>query len=88
VSFQCQSIFSVFRNKFHFSDYPNQNYIPRIPSQFEGRIRIVRDAGRGAVDAGSVGRVDMVAGRVSEKPVSGQGAQTYGAEAYGKIVWA
>ena len=80
-------IFPIF-GMFPLPPIPNHPYIPAIPSHFEGRIRIVRDAGRGAVDVGCVGRVDMVAGRVSEKPVSSQGAQTNDAAAYGKIVWA
>ena len=41
-------------------------------------------------DAGKVGpwtKADS-AGRVSEKPVSGQGVRTTGVAAYGEIVWA
>jgi len=51
----------------------------------EGRIRIVRDAGRDAVDAAASG-AQVVAGRdqLRERPYGGQ---TDGIAAYGKIVW-
>ena len=32
---------------------PNQQYIPRCPVSLEGRLAIVTDAGRDAVDANS-----------------------------------
>ena len=38
---------------FLFSRTPNQNYMIRRPTPLEGRIAIVTDAGRDAVDAGS-----------------------------------
>jgi hypothetical protein len=46
---------------------------------------IVTDVGMGCGGRGSVGRVDVIAGRVLL--VSDQGAQTNGAFADGKTVW-
>jgi len=39
------------RKIFWFSEDPNQLYIPAVPSQTEGRLAIVTNAGRDAVDA-------------------------------------
>jgi hypothetical protein len=53
---------------------PTQDYYPPILSQCEGRIRIVRDAGQGAVDAAASGvKRDGRAG--SKEPVSDQTAR-------------
>ncbi len=46
----------LFAKNFRFAAYPNQIYIPRRPAPHKGRIAIVTDAGRDAVDAGCVGR--------------------------------
>src|SRR3977135_225532 len=55
----------------------------------EGRIRIVRDAGRDAVDAAESGeQVNCRAGfGLSQTRERSNGAQTNGAEAYGEVVW-
>ena len=37
---------------FCFSEYPNQSIFAAIPSHSEGRLAIVTNAGRDAVDAG------------------------------------
>jgi hypothetical protein len=42
---------------FSFTPYPNHLYVRRRLVPLEGRIAIVTDAGRDAVDAGCVGRV-------------------------------
>jgi hypothetical protein len=70
---------------FLFSPDPNQFYKPAVLSRYEGRIAIVTDVGIGCGGRGSVGRANMVAGRVL--PVSDQSAQTNGAIAYGEVVW-
>ena len=42
---------ALFAKIFQFPLDPNQNYKPRRPTPLEGRIAIVTDAGRDAVDA-------------------------------------
>jgi hypothetical protein len=44
---------SPFAKIFRFAFTPNHNYIAPVPFLFEGRLAIVTDAGRDAVDAGS-----------------------------------
>src|SRR3979490_415890 len=64
--------------------------IDRPPSRpTEGRIRIVRDAGRDAVDAAaSGGQVNCRAGfGLSQTRERSNGVLTNGAEAYGEAVW-
>jgi hypothetical protein len=51
----------------------------------QGRIRIVRDAGRDVMDAAASG-AQAVAGRDQLRELP-DGAQTTGIAAYGKIVW-
>ena len=76
----------LFAKIFPFTADPNQLYIP--PScPTEGRIAIVTDAGRDAVDAAAF-CARWMAGRVGERPVSDHlSEQTNDADAYGKIVW-
>jgi hypothetical protein len=46
---------SSYFQKFLLTPPPNQLHLPPHPVPLEGRIRIVRDAGRGAVDAAALG---------------------------------
>jgi hypothetical protein len=63
---------------FSFPPDPNHLHVRRRPTPHEGRIAIVTDAGRDAVDAAASGaRSDRRAG--SHEPVSDQSAQTNGA---------
>jgi hypothetical protein len=80
-----QSLISDFQ-KFPLTPPPNHLHNPRHPVPQKGRIRIVRDAGRGAVDAAALG-ARAGAGRVSS-PVSLLAARrTNDVVAYGKDVW-
>ena len=64
---------------------PNHFYNPRHPVPGEGRIAIVTDVGRDAVDADGVGRVKRWQGGF---PVSdSQSALTNDAVADGEVVW-
>src|SRR5216683_1666927 len=77
------------------SDFPKNISVPTPPKSHlelshptpqEGRIMIVTDAGRGAVDAAALAR-DGVAGRVDEACERHLSEQTNDADADGKIVW-
>jgi hypothetical protein len=77
----CKNI-SVFTN-------PTQGIYPSPSCPTEGRIRIVRDAGRDAVDAAASGA--QVNGRagfgLSQTRERSNGVQTNGVVAYGEVVW-
>jgi hypothetical protein len=73
------------RKIFLLSADPNHRHIHRIPSHSEGRIAIVTDAGWDVVDAAALAR-KVIAGRASARERT-TGAQTNGANAYGKTVW-
>ena len=68
---------------------PNHRHIRRIPSHSEGRFANVTDAGWDVVDAAASGaQVNCRAGLgLSRTRERSNGAQTNGAEAYGKTVW-
>src|ERR1700682_5653020 len=78
------------------SDFPKNISVPNHPKSLlelppscptEGRIRIVRDAGRDAVDAAAAGvKRDGRAGSLGIRERS-NGALTNGAVAYGEVVW-
>src|SRR5258705_689948 len=80
----------------HFSDFPKNISVPTHPKSNlqlshptppEGRIAIVTDAGRDAVDAAALGaqRGRRACWRKARERSNGE--QTNDADAYGKIVW-
>jgi hypothetical protein len=76
----------AFPKIFPFPLWPNQIYIPRRPTPLEGRIAIVTDAGRDAVDAAASGTQRESQGEmnlVSDKTACGR--QMLFAD--GKAVW-
>ena len=77
--------FLIFRN-FTCQLPQISNISPAVPSH-RGALRNVTDAGRDAVDAGSVGRVRGSQGRLSWTCERTKGARTIGADADGEVVW-
>jgi hypothetical protein len=69
-----------------FPPDPNQIYNPRCLVPYKGRIAIVTDAGRDAVDAAASGACVM-AGRVDETCERSNGALTNEVAADGEAVW-
>ena len=91
----CMGLFSIFLvgadlfPKISLAASPDSGIYPSPSRPTEGRVRIVRDAGRDAVDAAASGaQVNCRAGfglsQTRERP---NGAQTNDAFAYGKTVW-
>ena len=80
------SLISGFPKNISVSTHPKSHLELSHPTPPEGRIMIVTDAGRGAVDAAALAR-DGIAGQVGEACERSPGEQTNGADADGKIVW-
>src|SRR5258708_30200381 len=70
------------RAKFRFAADPNHQYIHCVPSHSEGRLAIVTNAGRDAVDAAASGtRV------LTNDAISGEAFRGSRIAAYGEDVW-
>jgi hypothetical protein len=80
------SLISDFPKNISVPTYPKSHLELSHPTPPEGRIMIVTDAGRDAVDAAALAR-DGIAGQVDEACERSPGEQTNGTDAYGKIVW-
>jgi hypothetical protein len=80
------SLISGFPKNISVPTHPKSDLELSHPTPQEGRIMIVTDAGRDAVDAAALAR-DGIAGQVDEACERSPGEQTNNTDAYGKIVW-